>query len=158
MYECDDPDWTEIWQVVTKAQILESDAYYSIATICVVVLEMQLYKEVDQGYSTSIYMSAAIENLAELEEYGLVCTSNEAPTQIVKTVKYVYRALYSLQKALGPDVDQALTQLVGIAQKANVDRGNIGFIHSKAFKSYRKSLCAMIETIQTQTHRACREY
>jgi hypothetical protein len=156
MYDCPQPEWTTIWQIVVEALQLVEDAYHSVATICVVVVEMQMRKEVDQGFSASIYMAAAIENLAELTEYAI--TEKSSDLEVVNTMKYTYRSLYSLQRALSRGTKEKTTLLTTLlsgfltsTRAANTNRSNAGFTDSQEFHTYRRNLQTMLATITNET-------
>jgi hypothetical protein len=146
VYECNSLDWMRMWAVVTKIHLIESDAYYSIGTILVVVVEMQMFKEIHQEYDPIVYKSSAIENMAKLLEYGI--SSKSSDTEIIDTIKYAYRSLYSLQRSIGQPSE--LDRFLYMTRIANINRANTGFVSTDEFKSYKTALDRMIKMIRTR--------
>jgi hypothetical protein len=134
-------DWRRFWKILTQAQIASPDAYFSVATILVVVVEMQMQKESPLGFAREIYLASAIENLAEIQEKGLL-SPDPSEEAIVATVKYVYRTLYSLNRNTPKDKD--LKKSLQIARVADKGRGMLGYQTSPGFQKYRKALPAIL--------------
>jgi hypothetical protein len=138
--------WSRLWQLLVHIQRHTPDAYHSIGTFCVVVVEMQREQERDQSYSSSIYLASALENLACAQEHGWSSEQMEpTATSLSKTIKYIYRTLYSIHRT-SPGLETR--SLVGVAREFNKIRDNVNFHTSLEYKTYTTYLEQIRETIR----------
>lgn len=154
IYSSDRVQWKSVWDVATQVQIISPDAYYSVATILVVVVEMQMFPRTKYDFPDMIYRASAIENTAELVEWGLLPLAigkARAPDDgtIAATVKYVYRVFYSMGRCVTflPRDTRKIRTYLEVARVAEVSRGDATFLASGAFQKYKTRLPTMLRFI-----------
>ena len=152
IYSADRVQWKSVWDVATQVQIISPDAYYSVATILVVVVEMQMFPRTKYDFPDMIYRASAIENTAELFEYGLLPLGKARARddgKIAATVKYVYRVFYSIGRCVTflPRDTRKIRRYLEVARVAEVSRGDATFLASGAFQKYKKDLPTMLRFI-----------
>jgi hypothetical protein len=112
---------------------LQPDAYWSISSVAVVVVEMQS-KQSNMGLSTDTYITAAIENLACVGESD----------DILNSIKYVYRVLYSWMKGGYHYLEDAMLEKAQLemVESLNTTRGDVNFSQSPKYKRYQDWICS----------------
>jgi len=149
--------WGNLWDRLARIQSMSPDAYHSMGAFCVVVVEMQRFKEAYNFECTSLYLDSAMENIACLLEHSfhLNVSPPEEYSVLLQTIKYVYRAVYSLdkickqtpkiQKVYGAKLDLYLQ----IVRSANRDRGTTSFRTSDVYTEYVRILPFIQELLLT---------
>jgi hypothetical protein len=114
---------------------LQPDAYWTISSVAVVVVEMQS-NQPNIGLTKNAYITTAIENLACVNEH------RGAGDDIVTSIKYVYRVLYSWMNGGYHYLEDEMLEKAQLemVQSLNATRGDVNFDSSPNYKRYQDGI------------------
>jgi hypothetical protein len=155
VYTSEQVNWVELWDLLSRIQLMTPDAYHSMGAFCVVVVEMQRWKEKRHFDCSSLYLDSAMENIACLLEHHFYL-DGPLPEYLIllQTIKYVYRAVYSLQQITNQKPEtrvlhgKTLDWCVPLVRSANQSRGSTGFQTSTVYEEYVGALPAIRELLR----------
>ena len=168
-------DWKRAWTVIHAYLRQANDTYQSIATVCVVVVEMQMHQEQDQKFHACIHSASAIENLGRCQAYyartqvttrspsstasspASLASQHEPATAsigssttdlaLIKMSKYLYRVLHSVHRRK-LDLSVCSAEFMSDVRHVMQRRADDTVFTSTSFQSYKAGVDACMERLQ----------
>jgi hypothetical protein len=141
-------DFNVLIDLMHQSQALQPDAYWTLASLAIVVVEMNS-KTTDNTLGSADYITCALENMACVAEHGILLpvggidTHKLSDENIIQTIKYMYRVIYCLHKA-GQMTSTINQQTVDTLDRLNKSRGNSQFMDSIEYRKYKEELPSLL--------------